>query len=81
MARPSETPEGAKLDDGQTPQAVGEGKPSRQKHGRRGKPVEEPKSEETPKGAATSDEPKTEPKSEPKASTKREDKGEVEKPA
>ncbi|WP_141343106.1 hypothetical protein, partial [Bradyrhizobium sp. USDA 3458] len=77
MARPSETPEGAKPDDGQTPQALGEGKPSRQKHGRRGKPVEEPKSEETPKGAATSDEPKTD----PKTSTRHDDKGEAEKPA
>ncbi|MGF6432781.1 MULTISPECIES: hypothetical protein [Bradyrhizobium] len=81
MARPSEAPEGAKPDDGQTPQAVGEGKPSRQKHGRRGKPVEEPKSEETPKGAATSDESKTEPKTEPKTSTRHDDKGEAEKPA
>lgn len=73
MARPSEAPEGAKPDDGQTPQAVGEGKPSRQKHGRHGKPVEEPKSDEAPKGTATGDEPK--------AATKREDKGEAEKPA
>ncbi|WP_249167883.1 hypothetical protein [Bradyrhizobium elkanii] len=82
MARPSEAPEGAKPDDGQTPQAAGEGKPLRQKHGRRGKPVEEPKSEDGSKsGAATSDEPKTEPKTEPKAATKREDKGEAEKPA
>ncbi|WP_050386649.1 hypothetical protein [Bradyrhizobium pachyrhizi] len=73
MARPSEAPEGAKPDDGQTPQALGEGKPSRQKHGRRGKPVEEPKSEETPKGVATSDDSKT--------STRHDDKGEAEKTA
>lgn len=77
MARPSEAPESAKPDDGQTPQAAGEGKPSRQKHGRRGRHVEEPKSEEAPKGAATSDEPKTE----PKTSTKHDDKREAEKPA
>ncbi|MCC8959819.1 hypothetical protein H8B02_42385, partial [Bradyrhizobium sp. Pear77] len=77
MARPSETPEGAKPDDGQTPQAAGEGKPSRQKHGRRGKPVEEPKSDEAPKGEAAGDEPKSQ------TAVKREDKdkGEAEKPA
>ncbi|QOZ34774.1 hypothetical protein [Bradyrhizobium sp. CCBAU 53421] len=74
MARPSEAPDGAKPDDGQTPQAAVEGRPSRQKHGRRGKPVEEPKSEETPKGAA-GDEPKSQ------TAVKREDKGEAEKPA
>ncbi|MTV13404.1 MULTISPECIES: hypothetical protein [Bradyrhizobium] len=77
MVRPSEAPEGAKPDDGQTPQAAGEGKPSRQKHGRRGKPVEEPKSEDGSKSGAATSEPKTE----PKAATKREDKGEAEKPA
>ncbi|MDH2381583.1 hypothetical protein [Bradyrhizobium sp. CER78] len=78
MARPSETPEGAKPDDGQTPQAAGEGKPVRQKHGRRGKPVEEPKSEEAPKGESAGGEPKaqTAVKHEDK-----EDKGETEKPA
>ncbi|MGY4478774.1 hypothetical protein [Bradyrhizobium sp. USDA 3364] len=85
MARPSEAPEGAKPEDGQAPQAAGEAKPSRQKHGRRGKPVEEPKSEGTSKGEATSEEPKAqEPKAqEPKAQTaiKHEDKGEAEKPA
>ncbi|MGY4418347.1 hypothetical protein ACVWY2_000772 [Bradyrhizobium sp. JR6.1] len=75
MARPSETPDGAKPDDGQTPQAAGEGKPSRQKHGRRGKPVEEPKSDEAPKGEAAGDEPKSQ------TAVKREDKGEAEKPA
>lgn len=74
MARPTEAPDGAKPDDGQTPQAAGEGKPSRQKHGRRGKPVEEPKSDEAPKGEAAS-----EPKSQ--TAVKREDKGEAEKPA
>ncbi|WP_420971143.1 hypothetical protein [Bradyrhizobium sp. B120] len=75
MARPSETPDGAKPDDGQTPQAAGEGKPARQKHGRRGKPVEEPKSDEAPKGEAAGDEPKSQ------TAIKREDKGEAEKPA
>ena len=75
MARPSETPDGAKPDDGQTPQAAGEGRPSRQKHGRRGKPVEEPKSDESPKGEAAGDEPKSQ------TAIKREDKGEAEKPA
>jgi len=76
MARPSEAPEGARPDDGQAPQAAGEGKPSRQKHGRRGKPIEEPKSDEAPKGGeTTSDEPKAQ------TAVKREDKGEAEKPA
>ncbi|SEB78327.1 hypothetical protein [Bradyrhizobium erythrophlei] len=75
MARPSETPDGVKPDDGQTPQAAGEGRPSRQKHGRRGKPVEEPKSDEAPKGEAAGDEPKSQ------TAIKREDKGEAEKPA
>ncbi|MGF6310046.1 hypothetical protein ABIB82_003329 [Bradyrhizobium sp. i1.8.4] len=75
MARPTEAPEGAKPDDGQTPQAAGEGKPARQKHGRRGKPVEEPKSGEAPKGEATGDESKSQ------TAIKREDKGEAEKPA
>ncbi|WP_342722374.1 hypothetical protein AAFG07_24210 [Bradyrhizobium sp. B097] len=75
MARPSETPDGAKPDDGQTPQAAGEGRPSRQKHGRRGKPVEEPKSDEAPKGEAAGDELKSQ------TTVKREDKGEAEKPA
>lgn len=70
MARPSETPEGAKPDDGQIPQAAGEAKPSRQKHGRRGKPVEQ---QETPKGEAAGDEPKAE--------TRRDDRGEAVKPA
>ncbi|MCC8964600.1 hypothetical protein H8A95_20345, partial [Bradyrhizobium sp. Pear76] len=73
MTRPSEAPEGARPDDGQAPQAAGEGKPSRQKHGRRGKPVEEPKSEDAPKGEAAGEEPRT--------AVKREDKGEAEKPA
>ncbi|MBR1205916.1 MULTISPECIES: hypothetical protein [unclassified Bradyrhizobium] len=75
MARPSETPDGAKPDDGQTPQAAGEGKPARRKHGRRGKPVEEPKSDEAPKSEAAGDEPKSQ------TAVKREDKGEAEKPA
>ncbi|OIM89603.1 hypothetical protein BLN97_38245, partial [Bradyrhizobium elkanii] len=81
MARPSEAPEGAKPMTARRRRPPARASRPRQKHGRRGKPVEEPKSEETPKGAATSDEPKTEPKTEPKAATKREDKGEVEKPA
>ncbi|WP_375780637.1 hypothetical protein ACE103_18710 [Bradyrhizobium sp. ma5] len=75
MARPSETPDGAKPDDGQIPQAAGEGRPSRQKHGRRGKPVEEPKSDEMPKGETSGDEPKSQ------TAIKPEDKGEAEKPA
>ncbi|GKQ49294.1 hypothetical protein [Bradyrhizobium sp. Ce-3] len=74
MARPSEAPEGVKPDDGQTPQAAGEGKPSRQKHGRRGKPVEEPKSGEGSKGEPTSDESKSQ------TAIKREDKDEAAKP-
>jgi hypothetical protein len=75
MARPSETPDGVKPEDGQTPQAAGEGKPSRQKHGRRGKPVEEPKSDEAPKGEAAGGESKSQ------TAVKREDKDEAEKPA
>ncbi|WP_158226504.1 hypothetical protein [Bradyrhizobium sp. UFLA03-84] len=75
MARPTETPEGAKPEDGQTPQAASEGKPSRQKHGRRGKPVEEPKSGEAAKGETSGDEPKSQ------TAVKHEDNGEAEKPA
>ncbi|WP_375783443.1 hypothetical protein ACE10Z_26830 [Bradyrhizobium sp. Pha-3] len=75
MARPSEAPDGARPDDGQTPQAAGESRPSRQKHGRRGKPVEEPKSDEAPKGETAGDEPKSQ------TAVKREDKGEAERPA
>jgi hypothetical protein len=51
-ARPSETPDGAKPADGQTPQAIGEGRPSRQKLGRRGRPAEEPKPDEATKSEA-----------------------------
>lgn len=82
--RQGAAPEGAKPEDGQTPQAAGEGKPSRHKHSRRGKPTEEPKSEEAPKGEMTGgadkpasqpdtakvDAPKNEPKAEPKAEPK-----------
>ncbi|MGY3446034.1 MULTISPECIES: hypothetical protein [unclassified Bradyrhizobium] len=75
MARPTETPEGAKPEDGQPPQAASEGKPLRQKHGRRGKPLDEPKSEEAPKGETSSDEPKAQ------TAVRHEDKGEAEKPA
>ncbi|WP_298363866.1 hypothetical protein [uncultured Bradyrhizobium sp.] len=69
MARPSEAPDGARPDDGQTPQAAGEGRPARQKHGRRGKPVEEPKSDEAPKGEAAGDDSKAQ------TTVKREEKG------
>jgi hypothetical protein len=72
MARPSEPPEGAQPADGQTPEGAGEGKPSRHKLGRRGKPVEE-KPDDAAKGETLKDDSK--------ATAKGEDKGEAEKPA
>ncbi|MBR0870904.1 hypothetical protein JQ633_11090 [Bradyrhizobium tropiciagri] len=82
-ARPSETPDGATPADGQ-PQGASEGKPSRKKLGRRGKPADEPKSDE----GARSETPKDEPRSQsaktdsaPKSESKSEDKGDTEKPA
>ena len=82
-ARPSETPEGATPADGQ-PQGAGEGKPSRKKLGRRGKPAEEVKPDEgarseTPKDESKGQTAKTD--SAPKSEDKSEDRGAVEKPA
>ncbi|KJC59796.1 hypothetical protein UP10_16790 [Bradyrhizobium sp. LTSPM299] len=76
LARPSEPVEGAKPADGQTPEAAGEGKPSRHKLGRRGKPVEE-KPDDAAKDAAKGETPKDDSKAQ---TVKGEDKGEAEKP-
>ncbi|WGS17716.1 MULTISPECIES: hypothetical protein [unclassified Bradyrhizobium] len=70
MARPSEAPEGVRPVEGEPP-AAGEGKPSRHKLGRRGKPVEE-KPGEAAKGETPNDEPRA---------ARRQEKGESEKPA
>ncbi|WP_312018223.1 hypothetical protein [Bradyrhizobium semiaridum] len=78
-ARPSEAPEAANPADGQ-PQGAGEGRPSRKKLGRRGKPAEELKPDE----GARSETPKDESKGQSArtdSSTKSDDKGDADKSA